>query len=61
MHFFILTLFKKTGTDLIAAYIQLDEDKKQTILETINVSERIEKLLVFIKEEIEIIRIYVVL
>ena len=44
-------------TDLIAAYIQLDEDKKQTILETINVSERIEKLLVFIKEEIEIVKI----
>ena len=26
-------------TDLIAAYIQLDEDKKQTILETINIGE----------------------
>ncbi|WP_302633370.1 endopeptidase La [uncultured Clostridium sp.] len=44
-------------TDLIAAYIQLDEDKKQTILETINVGERIEKLLVFIKEEVEIVKI----
>ena len=44
-------------TDLIAAYIQLDEDKKQTILETINIGERIEKLLVFIKEEVEIVKI----
>lgn len=44
-------------TDLIAAYIQLSDEKKQLILETINVHERIEKLLVFIDEEIEIVKI----
>lgn len=44
-------------TDLIAAYIQLPDEKKQLILETINVHERIEKLLVFIDEEIEIVKI----
>lgn len=44
-------------TDLIAAYIQLEEDKKQEILESVNIFERIEKLLVFINEEIEIINI----
>ena len=44
-------------TDLIAAYIQLEDEKKQLILETINVHERIEKLLVFIDEEIQIIKI----
>ena len=44
-------------TDLIAAYIQLDDKKKQSILETIDVYERIEKLLVFIDEEIQIVEI----
>lgn len=44
-------------TDLIAAYIQLEDEKKQLILETIDVHERIEKLLVFIDEEIQIIEI----
>lgn len=44
-------------TDLIAAYIQLEDEKKQLILETINVHERIEKLLVFIDEEIQILEI----
>ncbi len=44
-------------TDLIAAYIQLEDEKKQLILETINVHERIEKLLVFIDEEIQIVEI----
>lgn len=44
-------------TDLIAAYIQLEDEKKQLILETINVYERIEKLLVFIDEEIQIVEI----
>lgn len=44
-------------TDLIAAYIQLEDEKKQFILETIDVHERIEKLLVFIDEEIQIVEI----
>lgn len=44
-------------TDLIAAYIQLEESKKQIILETLNIHERIEKLLAFIDEEIEVITI----
>ena len=44
-------------TDLIAAYIQLEDEKKQLILETIDVHERIEKLLVFIDEEIQIVEI----
>lgn len=44
-------------TDLIAAYIQLEEDNKQEILETVSIYDRIEKLLVFINEEIEIINI----
>ena len=42
-------------TDLIAAYIQLEDEKKQLILETIDVHDRIEKLLVFIDEEIQIV------
>ena len=44
-------------TDLIAAYIQLEDEKKQLILETIDVHERIEKLLIFIDEEIQIVEI----
>ena len=44
-------------TDLIAAYIQLEDEKKQLILEAIDVHERIEKLLVFIDEEIQIVEI----
>ena len=44
-------------TDLIAAYIQLEDEKKQFILETIDVHDRIEKLLVFIDEEIQIVEI----
>ena len=44
-------------TDLIAAYIQLEDEKKQLILETIDVHDRIEKLLVFIDEEIQIVEI----
>ena len=44
-------------TDLIAAYVQLEDEKKQLILETIDVHERIEKLLVFIDEGIQIVEI----
>ena len=44
-------------TDLVAAYIQLDEEKKQQILEIIDLKVRIEKLLVFLKEEIEVVKI----
>ena len=44
-------------TDLIAAYIQLEGEKKQFILETIDVHDRIEKLIVFIDEEIQIVEI----
>ena len=44
-------------TDLIASFIELEDDKKQEILETIDVYDRIEKLIVFINEEIEIINI----
>ena len=44
-------------TDLIASFIELEDDKKQEILETIDVYDRIEKLIVFISEEIEIINI----
>ena len=44
-------------SDLVATYMQLSDEKKQTILETIDVHERIEKLLVFIDEEIQIVEI----
>lgn len=44
-------------SDLVAAYMQLSDEKKQTILETIDVHERIEKLLIFIEEEIQIVQI----
>lgn len=44
-------------SDLVAAYIQLSDEKKQIILETIDVHERIEKLLIFIEEEIQIVQI----
>lgn len=43
--------------DLIASFIELEDDKKQEILETIDVYDRIEKLIVYISEEIEIINI----
>lgn len=44
-------------SDLVATYMQLSYEKKQTILETIDVHERIEKLLIFIEEEIQIVQI----
>ena len=44
-------------SDLVAAYMQLSDEKKQIILETIDVHERIEKLLIFIEEEIQILQI----
>lgn len=44
-------------SDLVAAYMQLSDEKKQIILETIDVYERIEKLLIFIEEEIQIVQI----
>lgn len=44
-------------SDLVAAYMQLSDEKKQIILETIDVHERIEKLLIFIEEEIQIVKI----
>lgn len=44
-------------SDLLAAYMQLSDEKKQIILETIDVHERIEKLLIFIEEEIQIVQI----
>ena len=44
-------------SDLVAAYMQLSDEKKQIILETIDVHERIEKLLIFIEEEIQIAQI----
>ena len=44
-------------SDLVAAYMQLSDEKKQIILETIDVHERIEKLLIFIEEEIHIVQI----
>lgn len=44
-------------SDLVAAYMQLSDEKKQIILETIDVNERIEKLLIFIEEEIQIVQI----
>ena len=43
-------------SDLVAAYMQLSDEKKQIILETIDVHERIEKLLIFIEEEIQIVQ-----
>ena len=42
-------------TDLIAAYIQFPDEKKQIILETVKVYDRIEKLIAFINEEIEVV------
>ena len=44
-------------SDLVATYMQLSDEKKQIILETIDVHERIEKLLIFIEEEIQIVQI----
>lgn len=44
-------------SDLVAAYMQLSDEKNQIILETIDVHERIEKLLIFIEEEIQIVQI----
>lgn len=44
-------------SDLVSAYMQLSDEKKQIILETIDVHERIEKLLIFIEEEIQIVQI----
>ena len=44
-------------TDLVASFIDLEDDKKQEILETLDVYKRIEKLILYITEEIEIINI----
>lgn len=46
-----------TLTDIVASYIQLEDDKKQEILEALDVFYRVEKLIIFIKEEIEIVNI----
>ena len=55
----IITKGEKLGktADLVAAFIELEDDKKQEILETLDVYERIEKLILYITEEIEIINI----
>ena len=46
-----------TLADIIASYISLKEETKQEILEAIDVKERIEKLLVILKNEIEVLKI----
>ena len=44
-------------SDLIAAYINLEENRRQEILELVDIFERIETLITYINEEIEIIKI----
>lgn len=44
-------------TDVVASYVIIDEDKKQEILQELNVIRRIEKLLAIIENEIDIIKV----
>jgi ATP-dependent Lon protease len=43
--------------DIVSSYLMLKADKKQELLEAFDVSERIEKLLVMVNHEIEILKI----
>ncbi|WP_409193886.1 LON peptidase substrate-binding domain-containing protein, partial [Clostridium perfringens] len=43
--------------DVVASYVIFDEDKKQDILQEIDCIKRIEKLLVIIENEIEILNV----
>lgn len=43
--------------DIIASYMMLKQDKKQELLETVDLKERAEKLLIFIENEIEILKL----
>ena len=43
--------------DVISAYILIDDDKKQGILEELNLIKRIEKIIIIINNEIEIMRV----
>ncbi|MDU1312645.1 endopeptidase La [Clostridium septicum] len=44
-------------TDVIASYVIIEEDKKQDILQELNIIKRIEKLLSIIEKEIDIIKV----
>lgn len=44
-------------TDVVASYVIIEDNKKQDILNELNISKRIEKLLEIIENEIEIIKI----
>lgn len=44
-------------TDVISSYLMLREDKKQELLEAIDIDERMEKLLGLLKSEVEILKI----
>ena len=50
---------KEPGTlsDIVASFLPLKQDAKQEILETFNIEKRIEKLLVILKNEIEVSKI----
>lgn len=55
----VISLLKKEEdlsklADLVASYMHLEEEKKQQILETVDLLKRIEKVLVYLNEEIEI-------
>ena len=44
-------------SDIVASYLMLKQDKKQELLEAFNVTDRLEKLLVIINNEIEILKL----
>lgn len=44
-------------SDIVSSYLMLKQDKKQELLEAFNVTDRLEKLLVIINNEIEILKL----
>ena len=44
-------------TDIVASYVLFDENKRQEILQELDVIKRIEKLLIFIEKEIDILNL----
>lgn len=44
-------------SDIVSSYLMLKQDKKQELLEAVNVNDRLEKLLVIITNEIEILNL----
>ena len=58
----IMSIFKDVESrgeiaDIVATYVILDDDKKQEILQELHVEKRIEKLLIILENEMEILKV----